>query len=244
MGNFFPVPRLGRRTYLRRSLGTRFARVRKAHTLVELVVAVAIVVILASLGWGSMNRGRTRYNMMQAARLLQSDVGYLRAYAVATGKQTRLHFLAADTAMDPQEAQIGEWNLQIGNRATASTEWDTLPEDRDATPNSNEGERSISKDGANEAPWISLAPWPTLEGSGTGNEDCVVFSPRGWLENPAGDFVDGYLRLEFVNKFGLSEGVDEAVNVTLSRGGLARIESSSSTSLPSGAVGTATTTSE
>lgn len=219
-----------------------FALERKAHTLVEVAVAVAIIVILAALGWGTMTRGRSRYNMMQAARLMQSDVSYLRAYAVATGKQTRLRLIAADTAMDPQEHQIGEWELQIGNRAAGSTQWDTLPEDRDATPDSSQGERSISVGGANETPWISLAEWPTVDGPGTGNENSIVFSPRGWVENPAGDFVDGYLRLEFVNKLSLGEAEQEAVNVALSRGGLTRIESSSATSLPSGAVGTATST--
>lgn len=168
--------------------------------------------------------------------MLQSDLQELRTLAVSTNRQTRLVFLVADTTLDPYDVQVGEWLLQVGDRSAGSVEWDTLPIDEGTADNSR-GERSLSPGGGDETPGISLAPWPTLEGPGVDNADAIVFSPRGWVENPGGDFVDGYIALRLVNKRAAREGRTEEATIRLSRGGLTRLEVSDPTRLPTNTVG-------
>jgi hypothetical protein len=167
--------------------------------------------------------------------LLQSDLQALRALAIATNRETRVVFTAADAALDPSDAQVGEWLLQAGDRSQGSGEWDTLPIDDGS--DASEGERSLSEGGNDEAPHISLAPWPALAGPGIGNADAIVFSPRGWVANPATDFADGYVALRIVNKAALLAGGTSEAVIRLSRGGLARLEVSERTALPSNSVG-------
>ncbi len=207
------------------------------HTLVELAVAIAVVGILAAMGWYAVQDEVDRFRMMKAARLLQSDLQELRALAIATNRETRIVFTGADAALDPTDVQVGEWLLQAGDRSQGSVEWDTLPIDDGS--DASAGERSLNPDGADEAPHISLAPWPTLTGPGSGNADAIVFSPRGWIANPAADFADGYVALRIVNKRSLLRGGAEEATVRVSRGGLSRLEVSDATALPTNTVGTA-----
>lgn len=203
----------------------------------EIAVALAIVSVLAAMGWWAVGEEVDRYRMMKSARLLHSDLQELRALAIATNRETRILFVAADAAMDPADAQVGEWLLQAGDRSQGSSEWDTLPIDDGS--DSSHGERSLSVDGADEAPGISLAPWPMLAGPGLVNADAIVFSPRGWVANPVTDFVDGYVALEIVNKRAATSGGPGSVTIRLSRGGLARLEMSERSALPANAVGAA-----
>jgi type II secretory pathway pseudopilin PulG len=201
-------------------------RARDGHTLLEIGVALAIVGILAAIGWGYVKGSLVNYRLMQVARMMQADVQQLRTLAISSGRQTRLRFVDCDRDLDPDDVQVGAWDLQLGNRAVGSTEWDTLPPDEDGVVDVGAGERNLAPDQANEAPDVSLAAWPELEGPDVGNEDTVVFSPRGWLENPAGDFTDGFIALSVVNKFALREGYDRRVTLKVSRGGFARLETS------------------
>lgn len=197
-----------------------------------------IVSVLVALGYTTSRGQVTQFRLMQSARLLHSDIQGLRSMAIATNRQTRLVLLEADAALDPYEAQQGEWLCQVGNRSSASTEWDTLPINKGEVVDDTQGERSLAEDGANESKGISLAPWPPLTGPGTGNADAIVFSPRGWVDNPASDFTDGYIVLELVNKLGVDDGGDKRVAVRLSRGGLVRLETSEANTVASGSVGT------
>ncbi|MDP2312518.1 MAG: type II secretion system protein [Pseudomonadota bacterium] len=221
--------------------GSDLASTRSGHTLVELAVAIAIVGILAGMGWTAIQPEVDRFRMLKAARLLHSDLQSLRALAISSNRETRIVFLVADDALDPDDVQVGEWLLQAGDRSTGSVEWDTLPIDEGAADNS-QGERSLSDDGADEAPHISLARWPTLVGPGTDNADAIVFSPRGWVTNPATDFADGYVALRIVNKRALADGRTEEATLRLSRGGLARLELGDSSTLPTTTVGVAEAT--
>ena len=210
---------------------------RTGYTFPEIAIVLGILAILASIAVYSAQDSITEYRMMKSARLFQSDVQLLRSLAINTNRQTRLKLVAADVDMVPGDAQVGEWLLQVGNRSSRSNEWDTLPIDRDGSSSSDEGERSLSVGGNDEAPWISLAPWQTLVGPGLDNTDCIVFSPRGWLENPPGDFVNGYIDLTIVNKRALALGGPEKVLLRVSRGGLARMELGEHSALPDNAVG-------
>ena len=246
VGKNFPVTawwnaanrRLGRGSVL------AFRRGVPGSTLVELAIAVVVVAVLAAIGFSSARDEISRFRLMQAARLLHSDLRYLRSMAITTNRQTRLLLVQADTAMDPAEPQQGEWLCQVGNRSVGSNEWDTLPPDVGGVLDVSDGERSLAEGGTDEATGISLAPWPALTGPGAGNADAIVFSPRGWVDNPATDFADGYIVLELVNKVALDEGADQHAAVRLSRGGLAHLETGPSTSVAPNPVGSAEASSQ
>jgi len=208
-------------------------------SVLELGIIVAILGILAAIGWYSTQSTLDRYRMMKTARTLQMDIQNLRALAINTGRQTRLKLLESDSALDPYDVQVGAWLLQAGNHSSRSNEWDTLPIDLHGENDLSEGERSLDVGGNDEAPHISLAPWNTLVGPGLNNEDSIVFSPRGWLDNPPTDFVNGYIVLTVVSKRS-----NESVTLRVSRGGLARMETGSHSALPSNAVGTAEASSQ
>ncbi len=237
MGRSFPLWSVTQRDEAGDPRGSVLARNESGHSLVELVVAIAIVGILAGIGWTNIQPEVDRFRMMKAARLLHADLQSLRALAIATNRETRVHFLLADSALDPADVQLGEWLLQVGNRSSNSSEWDTLPVDMNGEGDNSAGERSLSPGGADEVPHISLAPWPTLAGPGTDNADSIVFSPRGWVANPATDFSSGYVDLRIVNKRALGEGRTEEVTLSVSRGGLTRLEVGASSMLPATSVG-------
>lgn len=220
LGKQFPDRNAVDRTNGQFPAGTFFAYNRRAHSLVELAIAVAVVAVLAGIGWGVFQDRFTTYRMLDVARMLQSDLATLRSLAIDTNREARVHFVEADTAMDPDDAQHGAWELQMGNRSSGSTEWDTLPIDVGGVVDSSEGERSLEPDGRNEARFVSLATWGTLE------DDAIRFTPRGWLGNGAGDYVDGEIVLKVVNKRALGKGATEEVTLRVARSGLVRMESS------------------
>lgn len=243
MGNFFPASPFARRSSADVRTGTRFAytkRTRSGHTLVEIVLALAIVGVMAAIGVSASREQIARYHLMQSARMLHSDLLYLRAEAITSNREMRVLFVEADAAMDPDAEQVGAWTLQAGNRHQGSTAWDTLPIDQDGDVDDSRGARDLGPEGDDRAGGISLAPWPALEGPGsTGiNADALVFSPRGFVANPPTDFTDGYVSFELVNKRALAAGGDERVRIHVSRGGLVRMETGPSSRLASGAVGT------
>lgn len=201
-------------------------------------MALAVIAVLAAIGWYSGRDQIDRYRMMKAARTLHADLVSLRTLAVSTNREARILFVASDEALDPADVQSGEWLLQVGNRSSGSSEWDTLPIDLPGDPpDSSEGERSLAPGGSDELPGTSLAPWPTLVGPGSGNADAIVFSPRGWVANPPSDFADGYILLQIVNKRALWRGVDERVDIRLARTGIAHLETGPATAWTENVVG-------
>ena len=218
MGKEFPHLQARSRANLRYRAGTQIAFTRNGHSLVELAVAVAVVAVLTGIGWGTLQDRVTTYRMFSVARMLQSDISTLRALALDTNRETRVHFVEADVALDMEEPQHGAWDLQVGNRASGSTQWDTLPIDEGGVVDVSGGERSVEEGGSDETRWISLASWGSIK------DDAIVFSPRGWLVNPATDYVDGSVRLRVVNKRALLSGVDEHVGLHVLRTGLVRLQ--------------------
>jgi type II secretory pathway pseudopilin PulG len=230
----------------RRLHPTRRSSPRAAHTLVELVLVMALLSVLAMIGWSSARHQVGAFRLMGAARMLQSDVQGLRALAIAQNREARVLLVEADPDLDPAEPQVGMWLLQVGDRSSGSTEWDTLPLDEGGVADGSQGERSLDVDGSEERPGISVAPWSPLAGPGLGNADAIVFSPRGFVANPASDFAGGFITVQLVNKYGelAGDGSYPHVNLRIARGGLAHMETSEGTALADGSVGAGGTTTQ
>lgn len=235
LGKLFREPAPGARQDQHFKRGTFFAGTRVASTLVELAVAAAIVVILSAIGWGVLQDRITSHRMIGVSKMLYNDIVTLRTLAIGSNRETRLLLVEGDAELDPSDAQHGAWRLQIGDKASGSAEWDTLPPDLDGAVDESEGIRSLERDGENEAVGVSLAMWSDLE------DDSIVFTPRGWVGNPADDFENGYIALSVVNKRALANGIDERGTLQIARSGFARLEFGQRSELPEGAVGSEAT---
>lgn len=200
---------------------------RRGYTLVELVVALGIVTILAAIGWSSLRDYIPRFRLVGAAKMLRADINELRNTALATNRQTRLVLTGSGGDCSDRDTYGGSWRLEIGDASRNSKKWDVLPADlveTGADADQSEGVRDIGPDGARKARGVCLEAWDTLSGPGTGNDDAIVFSTRGWVENPFEDFDSrGYFVLTFVNQVAARNGATDEIAVTVSRAGVVQV---------------------
>lgn len=202
---------------------------------------LAVLAVMAAIGWSSMRGQLPRFRTVQASKQLKADLIDMRELAVRTNRETRLRLVESGGDCTSGEDWGGIWELQIGNASRGSDRWDTLPEDalEDGSDDDvTEGTISISKGGSRETPDACLEPWGTIRGPGDGaNQDSIVFSPRGWVRNPASDFgSSGYIVLRLVNVAGSRGDSPDELSVLVSRAGMIRL--SSSRGDEGGAVGT------
>lgn len=222
---------------------------RSGFTLLEIATALVIISILTAIGFTTLKSFIPRYRLIQASKELQEDLMSLRMTAIDQNSETRLLLTGADDEWAVAgEPSMGSWELQGGNRPLLSNRWDTFPLDLQGDGSDDaqgEGLVDISRGGIRSRRGVSLVPWDAIIGPGSGNDDSIVFSPRGWVTNPADDFdEDGYITLILVNKIGLAEGVDDHVQVRVSRAGMVRLQSSLGHDLGGGAAGTGSASTE
>ncbi len=165
--------------------------------------------------------------MVGAARLLRGNLMTLRNLAIQTNRETRLR-LVSTPGCDDVDAWGGRWELAIGDAASRSSSWDVLPEDSEvdgSDDDDSEGRVDLGAGGNHQARGVCLDDWGTLEGPGPDTADAIVFSPRGWVANPGGDFSsDGTIDLVLVNQEAARKGVDDAIAVRVTRAGMVRLE--------------------
>ena len=202
----------------------------KGFTLLEIAVVVMVVGILASLavisGESLMPNVRTR----SAAKQFAKYVDHLRMTALRNNRETRICMDSYDSAPATlSSANKGQYTLYIGDKSLNSASWDTLPGDfydNNVDDDSTTGVIDISKTGKHFAAKVSIADWGSdIGGPYTGNSNCIVFSPRGWVLNPASDFNSmGFIEITFVNKVARSNGLNHDYIVMISRTGFTRID--------------------
>lgn len=217
---------------------------RRAFTLIEVIIAISILGIVAVIGWGSMRKQLPRFRMVRAARSLKSDLMNLRSLAVQTNRETRLRFTSSGGDCGDGLSWGGSWEMAIGNQAVASDDWDLLPadaEDDGSDDDRSEATVDLGEGGLQAERWVCLEQWDSLQGPSVGNADAIVFSPRGWVSNPASDFTSsGYIELTLVNQEAARQGVPDDVSILVTRAGLVRLVRTLADDERPGAVGTAT----
>jgi len=184
--------------------------------------------LLTALGYGSVRDQLPRFRTVRAAKQLRGDLMELRELAVNTNRETRLALVSSAGDCTDGRTYGGQWNLQIGNSSRGSSRWDTLPDDsaEDGTDDDmSEGQVDIGKGGNRQSADACLRQWGTLAGPGSGgSQDSVVFSPRGWVRNPASDFgTSGYIALTLVNTDAVLRGSADEISVLISRAGMIRL---------------------
>lgn len=187
---------------------------RRAFTLIEMVVVLGIMAVMVVIGIGSTRKQMPRFRAVGVAKQLQADMMLLRNTSAEQGVETRLLLVEADTDYtDPDSAQAGAWKLQVGDRSLASTTWTDLG-------NATMASTSLADGSQDAVPQVSLAPWAALAGPGSTNSDAIVFSPRGFVTNPDGDFgTDGYITVTVVNKESWRHGIEDHIDLKVARSG-------------------------
>lgn len=208
-------------------------RSRRGLTLIEIAIVVAIIGVLAAIGFGSIREALPRYRTRQAALQFAGEVDRLRTLAIMNNRYYRVWLVEYDDApTNPGTNSVGRYMLQALH---PNGVWDTLPVDADVDGSDDataEGDVWFAKGGNkdDEIPDVSILQWDTIGGPTFGarsasNENCIVFSPRGWLKNPDSDLADGFIHVDFINREAAVQGKsDEVYRVSVYRSGFARVD--------------------
>ncbi len=196
-------------------------------TLLELMIVVAIAAILAVLAAPDISSLMPRYRLNRTVREFADNVQLARILAISQNREYRI--CLDPTAIDPNPSSLdiksnsGRYTIEAGDKGSGSTTWDILPIAQDGFDSDVEG--TIVLDYSDDNRYyagISITGWTSLNGPyEMGSEDCIVFSPRGWLSNPVIDFSSGYIEVYFRNK--AANPRNESRTVQITRGGIASI---------------------
>ena len=208
---------------------TRARQARRGFTLLELMIVVALIMILTAIGIGLSDDLIPRFRTRHAAKTFASKVNQCRALAIRSGKECSVWLLAADTSLTDLDSNEGEYWVGLGDKNRASATWDYLPVDTETGGSDSDQSEGIidlgEKGGQFYQRRVGIAQWAALTGPGSGNNDRIVFGPRGFVTNPAADFgALGTIDVSFVNKVARAGGFTEDWIVKISRTGMARID--------------------
>jgi prepilin-type N-terminal cleavage/methylation domain-containing protein len=202
----------------------------RGYTLIEVAFVLAILGIIAGLGWANMKNVFPRFQTSQAAKSLKSDLMTLRKMAVESNRETRLRFVSHGGSCSATSSGGGSWEMSIGDKSIGSTFWDLLPEDT-VEDNTDDDQalalRVINKNSNSSTKNVCLEKWGTIQGptiNSANNQDAIVFSPRGWLRNPSGDFSqNGFIEIVIHNLEALRGQLEHKVTVQIASSGMVRI---------------------
>ena len=189
----------------------------RRFTLLELVVTIALIGIIASIGWVSTRDQLPRYRLQKAAKLMRNDLALVRHEAIFRGKEARLVLEQSGGTCDGSDPAAGAWLLQIGDQPTGSTVWDTFPADaQDDGSDDDAGQGTIDlTSGQRATKNICLEDWGDL--GVAPNQDAIVFNSRGWVRNPDDDYTSGFIGLTLVNTD--ARGRRETVELRIAKSG-------------------------
>ena len=215
-----------------RNFFLRVSQNRRGFTLVELCIVIALIGLLSSLASEAFYRRIPSYKTRSAAIEFSKNVDKLRMFALRNNRETRLCLVDYDSSPNStSSANAGKYYLQVGNKNIRSTSWEYLPIDAVSDSSDDEtklGVVDLTTSGFNYRKNVSIADWGSdIGGPHIGNGDCLVFSPRGYVRNPASDFnSQGFIEITFVNKVARSHGEKDDFIVMVARTGFTRIDNS------------------
>jgi type II secretory pathway pseudopilin PulG len=178
----------------------------------ELLLVVAIMAVVVSMTASDLSQLMGRYRLNGAARELASVVQSCRIRAISSNVEFAIVLVESDPlpGNGNSRANRGRYEVRVADSSTSPVTWSATTEgvfDYFAGPNERRG--------------VSIEAWSPLLGAPSyGLPDAVVFSPRGYLLNAAGDFTGGVIRVVLRNK---SAGYVERRIVRIDRGGNVRI---------------------
>lgn len=214
-----PTPRGLRRGALR--------RLRRGMTLLEIVIVLAIVLIMTSIGIGMSSDVIPRYRTRKAAMTFSAKVQECRALAVRSGRECMIWLRDPDSDPTNLSQNTGVYWVALGDSRMDSTGWDYLPVDEGGDTDASQGQVDIgNSDSSDYARHVGLAEWPSIGGPGVGNDNRIIFDSRGFVKNPASDFDGyGYITVTFMNKVVRAAGLNEDYTVSISKAGMVRVDS-------------------
>jgi prepilin-type N-terminal cleavage/methylation domain-containing protein len=202
---------------------------RRGFTLIEVMIAVAILTALTAIGWGTMKSHLPRFRLIRIAKQFRGDLATMRGIAVQSNRESKMHLLShAGNCSNPSDWG-GSWEKSIGNKVFGSDGWDLLPEDSRIDGQDDDQSKALvdfTLESTERGFDVCFQDWGTLQGPSLGgnNRDAIVFSPRGWIRNPASDFNSrGYMEFMFINQEANRKGIVDAVKVQVSRSGMIRL---------------------
>lgn len=202
---------------------------QSGFTLIELAVVISLIGVLALIAMPNLGQMLPQYRLNRTIRQLSDHIQMARLLAISQNRQYRICMMAKDSAPTTGDLQSnkGRYLIQAGDQSSSSTVWDTLP------IGTGSAEGDFAFDYASSKGYysgVSISGWTALGGPGSGNTDCVVFSPRGWIENPNDDFSNAnYIHIYFRNK--AANPRNDSRTVLIARGGLTRIRTGDSTTV-------------
>lgn len=202
----------------------------RGFTLIELAIVVVIICILSSLSIWQAQDMLPRLRTKGAAQMFSKWLDRCRMLAIRTNKECKITLLSYDPSPATiLSANVGSYSISLGNLSKNSTTWDLLPDDMyDNSSDDYQGEGIVNlAPGSHDFQrYVSIDNWGSdIGGPYNNTQDSLVFSPRGYLINPATDFnPQGFIEVIFVNKYARSEGRNEDFVVMVSRSGMIRLD--------------------
>lgn len=199
-------------------------------TLIELAIVVAMIGIMASISIWQAQAMLPQIRTKSAAREFAKWLDSCRMLAVRTNKECKVTMLTFDPSPTVLSAgNAGAYSISLGNSSVNSSTWDILPEDTYADASDDlqsVGLINIGVGATNYLRHVSIGDWGSgIGGPYNGTQDSMVFSPRGYLLNPATDFnTQGFIEISFVNKYARDEGRSEDFIVMIARSGMVRLD--------------------
>lgn len=208
----------------------RRLRQQAGFTMLELMIVVAIIMVLTAAGIGMSSDMVPRYRTRRAAKEFVAKVQQCRALAIRSNRECSVWMVSADGSLSDVSTNGGEYWVAMGDASNNSTNWDILPVDSMSDGSDDDSSLGIIDIGdtssSHYARHVSISPWNAITGPGVGNNNRIVFDPRGFVRNPVGDFdSNGYISITFVNKKARKNGTTEDFVVDISRAGMTRLSS-------------------